>query len=233
MPQLAPLFHWAFRGISPPVFARDSFVSLWLSHAGLVAVASFAATVLGVGLAIFVTRPSGRDFRPIVNVLATVGQTFPPAAVLALAVPALGFGPRPTIVALFVYGLLPIVENAITGLDGVAAPVRDAARGMGLSSWQMLRDVELPLALPAILAGMRSAAVQVVATITLGAIFGSGGLGRYLVEGLAQRDDGMTFGGVVLVAALALVVEGAFVVLLRLIRSPGLARIQAGRPAAG
>ena len=80
---------------------------------------------------------------------------------------------------------------------------------------------------PAIVSGIRSGAVQVVATATLGAIFGSGGLGRYLVEGIAQRDDGMTFGGVVLVAALALAVEGAFVVILLLIRSPGLARTHA------
>jgi len=98
---------------------------------------------------------------------------------------------------------------------------------MGMREMEVVRGLELPLAVPAILSGIRSAAVQVVATATLGAIFGSGGLGRYLVEGVAQRDDGMTFGGVVLVAALALSVEGAFVLALRLIRSPGLARIQA------
>ena len=89
----------------------------------------------------------------------------------------------------------------------------------------MIRRVELPLALPAIVAGLRTSAVQVVATATLGAIFGSGGLGRYLVEGLAQRDDGMMYGGVVLVVGLALLVEGAFVVVLGMIRSPGLVRM--------
>ena len=99
------------------------------------------------------------------NSLATIGQTFPPAAVLALAVPALGFGPRPTIVALFLYGLLPIIENAIAGLEGVPAAVRDAAQGMGLSAWQRLRDVELPLAAPAILAGIR-----VSVTIAIGVV---------------------------------------------------------------
>src|SRR5205814_5079397 len=113
---------------------------LWLSHAGMVAVASLASTLIGVGLAIFVTRPAGRDFHSIVGALATIGQTFPPAAVLALAVPALGFGPRPTIVALFLYGLLPIIQNAIAGLDGVPPAVRDAAEGMGLSPWQRLRE---------------------------------------------------------------------------------------------
>src|SRR5437773_11912975 len=154
MPQLAPAFEWSFPGVSPPVFERGSFFALWLSHAGLVLVAGGAATLIGLALAIFVTRPAGRDFRALISTLAAIGQTFPPAAVLALAVPALGFGPRPTVVALFIYGLLPVIENAIAGLDGVPAAVREAARGMGLSPWQVLREVDLPLAMPLILAGV-------------------------------------------------------------------------------
>ena len=125
MPQLAPAFEWSFPGVSPPVFERASFFTLWLSHAGLVLAASGAATILGIALAIFVTRPIGHDFRALVSTLAAIGQTFPPAAVLALSVPALGFGPRPTIVALFLYGLLPIIDNAIAGLEGVPAATRD------------------------------------------------------------------------------------------------------------
>src|SRR5438552_12803252 len=173
MPLSAPLFHWAFPEIRPPVFGRASFFSLWLSHAGMVAGASLASTLIGVGLAIFATRPAGRDFRPIVGALATIGQTFPPAAVLALAVSALGFGPRPTIVALFLYGLLPIIENAIAGLDGVPPAVRDAAEGMGLSAWQRLRDVELPLAAPAILAGVRVSVTIAIGTATIGSTVGA------------------------------------------------------------
>src|SRR6185312_13155814 len=155
MQQLEPLFAWGFPGVQPEIFDRAGFFELFLSHLGLVAAASTAAAFAGIGLAVFVTRPAGRDFRTWVNVLATVGQTFPPAAVLALAVPALGFGARPTVVALFLYGLLPIVETAIAGLDGVPQAVREAALGMGLSRWQLLRDVELPLAAPLILAGVR------------------------------------------------------------------------------
>src|SRR5262249_21268847 len=148
MPYLAHLFRWAFPDITAPVYSRGSFLALFLSHAGLVAGASLAATLLGVGAAIFVTRAACRDFRPIAAALAApAGRPFRPAAVLALAVPALGFGPRPTIVALFLYGLLPIIENSVAGLDGVPPAVRDAAEGMGLSPWQRLRDVELPLAL--------------------------------------------------------------------------------------
>ncbi len=123
MPQLAPLFHWAFPQVNPPVFARASFMELWLSQAGLVAAASLTATFIGVGLAIFVTRPAGRDFRADRQRARHGRADLSAGRGLALAVPALGFGPRPTLVALFLYGLLPIVENAIAGLEGVPAAV--------------------------------------------------------------------------------------------------------------
>src|ERR1700722_9279090 len=151
---LAPVFAWGFPGVRPEIFDRANFVELFLSHLGLVAAASSGAALIGVALAVFVTRPAGRDFRTVVGVLATAGQTFPPDAVLALGVPVLGFGPRSTVVALLLYGLLPIVETAIAGLEGVPAALRDAALGMGLSRWQLLRQVELPLAAPVILAGV-------------------------------------------------------------------------------
>jgi osmoprotectant transport system permease protein len=223
MPQLRPVFGWAFPEVSPPVFARDSFVALFLSHAGLVALASLAAMLIGVGLAIFVTRPVGRDFRPIVNMLATIGQTFPPAAVLALAVPALGFGPRPTIVALFLYGLLPIVENAITGLEGVPAAVRDAAQGMGLSAWQLLRDVELPLAAPAILAGVRVSVTIAIGTATIGSTVGTLTLGTPIFDGLAANKLPFVIQGAVLVALFAILTDMLFARLERWLLPPGTA----------
>ncbi len=218
MPCLAPLFRWAFPGVSPPVFARDSFMALWLWHAGLVAAASLAATLLGVGLAIFVTRPAGRDFRPIVNALATIGQTFPPAAVLALAVPALGFGGRPTIVALFLYGLLPIVENAIAGFETVPASVRDAAEGMGLSAWQILRDVELPLAAPAILAGVRLSVTIAIGTATIGSTVGALTLGTPIFDGLAGNKLPYVIQGAVLVALFAILTDMGFARIERRLR---------------
>jgi len=221
MPALRPIFARAFPGVRPPVFARASFVELWLSHAGLVGVASGAAIVIGVGLAIFVTRPAGRDFRPLVSTLATVGQTFPPAAVLALAVPALGFGPRPTVVALFLYGILPVLENAIAGLEGVSPAVRDAARGMGLSAWQMLRDVELPLALPAILAGMRLSVTIAIGTATIGSTVGALTLGTPIFDGLAGNKLPYVIQGAVLVALFAILTDMIFARLERRLRHPG------------
>jgi osmoprotectant transport system permease protein len=210
MPQLAPAFELSFPGVTPAVFERSSFFALWLSHAGLVLAAGGAATILGIALAIFVTRPIGHDFRALVSTLAAIGQTFPPAAVLALAVPALGFGPRPTIVALFLYGLLPIIENAIAGLEGVPAATREAARGMGLSAWQMLRDVDLPLAELGVLAGGRVWGTGGIVTATIGSTVGALTLGTPIFDGLAGNKLPFVIQGAVLVALFAILTDMLF-----------------------
>jgi osmoprotectant transport system permease protein len=210
MPALAPLFAWAFPGVTPPVFDRASFLSLFLSHFELVAAASAAAAAIGVSLAVFATRPAGRDFRPIVDAAATIGQTFPPAAVLALAVPALGFGARPTIVALFLYGLLPIIENTIAGLDGVPPAVRDAALGMGLSRWQLLFAVELPLAAPAILAGVRVSLTIAIGTATIGSTVGALTFGTPIFDGLAGNKLPYVIEGAVPAALFAILADMIF-----------------------
>jgi len=223
MPQLEPLFEWAFPGVRPAVFDRASFVELWLSQVGIVAVASLAAIALGVALAVFVTRPLGRDFRAAVESLATVGQTFPPAAVLALAVPALGFGPRPTIVALFIYGLLPIVSNAIAGIEEVAPAVQDAAAGIGMSGWQRLRGVELPLAAPVILAGVRVSVTIAIGTSTIGSTVGALTLGTPIFDGLAANKLPFVIEGAVLVALFAIVTDLLFARLERRLGRRGTA----------
>jgi osmoprotectant transport system permease protein len=187
MDALQPLLQRGFPGVEPVVYNRTSFLALFLSQLGLVVVASLSASVVGIALAVFVTRPAGRDFRAIVNALATVGQTFPPAAVLAIAVPMVGFGARPTVIALFFYGLLPIIENAVAGLEGVASGVREAAEGMGLSMWQRLRDVELPLAAPVILAGVRVSVTIAIGTATIGSTVGALTLGTPIFDGLVAN----------------------------------------------
>ncbi len=164
------------------------------------AAGSAAATVIGVAAAVFVTRPAGREFRARAVALATIGQTFPPAAVLALAVPALGFGARPTAVALFLYGLLPVVENSIAGLEGVPASVRDAAEGMGLSAFERLRDIELPLAAPVILAGVRVSVTIAIGTAAIGSTVGALTLGTPIFDGLAANKLPYVIQGAVLVA---------------------------------
>jgi osmoprotectant transport system permease protein len=210
MPSTAPAFRWAFPAVTPPVYERTTFVALFLSHAGMVGAAILAAALAGVALAVFVTRPAGRDFRGMVDALATIGQTFPPAAVLALAVPAIGFGPLPTIVALFLYGLLPIIENAIAGIEGVPASVREAAAGMGLSRWQILRDVELPLAAPVALAGIRIAVTVGIGTATIGSTVGALTLGTPIFDGIAGNKLPFVIQGALLVALFAIVTDLAF-----------------------
>ena len=221
MRRLGPLFGWAFPLVRPPIFDRAGFIEMFLSHLGLVAAAGGAAAITGITLAIGVTRPVGREFRTTVNALATIGQTFPPAAVLALAVPALGFGPRPTLVALFLYGLLPIVENAIAGLEGVPAAVREAALGMGLSRWQILRDIELPLAAPLIIAGVRVSATIAIGTATIGSTVGALTLGTPIFDGLAGNKLPFVLQGAVLVALFAILTDLIFAALERRLRPPG------------
>jgi osmoprotectant transport system permease protein len=221
MRTLRPFFVAAFPDVQPEIFDRASFIELFLSHLGIVAVSSAGAAVAGVALAILVTRPAGHDFRTIADMLATIGQTFPPAAVLALAVPALGFGPRPTIVALFLYGLLPVLENAIAGLEGVPAALREAGRGMGLSPWQLLRDVELPLAAPVILAGIRVSVTIGIGTATIGSTVGALTFGTPIFDGLAGNKLPYVLQGAVLVALFAIVTDLLFALLARRLQPPG------------
>ncbi len=218
MEALRPLFHWAFPGVEPVIYDRASFFELFLSHLRLVAIASLAASVVGVSLAVFVTRPAGRDFRTIVDLLAAIGQTFPPVAVLAIAVPLIGFGARPTIIALFVYSLLPIIENAVAGLEGVPQAVRDAANGMGLSPWQQLRAVELPLAAPIILAGIRVSVTIAIGTATIGSTVGALTLGTPIFDGLVANKLPFVIEGAVLVAIFAILTDMLFARLDRRLR---------------
>jgi len=218
MDELRPVLQLAFPGVEPVVYDRASFLALFLSQLGLVAAASLAATLIGVSLAVFVTRPAGRDFRAMVNALATVGQTFPPAAVLAIAVPMVGFGARPTVIALFLYGLLPIVENAVTGLEGVPRGVREAADGIGLSAWQILCEVDLPLAAPVILAGIRISVTIAIGTATIGSTVGALTLGTPIFNGLVANKLPFVIEGAVLVGLFAILTDMLFARLERRLR---------------
>ena len=208
----------------------DGIPARLIEHLALSGASLALAMTLAIPLGIWFGH-TGRFTSLSVNV-ANVWRAIPSLALIALVLPItaaidpqLGFKVYPTLIAMVVLAIPPILVNTQAGFAGVDRDLVEAARAMGMREGQVIRRVELPLALAPIVTGVRTAAVQVVATATLGAIFGSGGLGRFLVEGLAQRDDGMMYGGVVLVVGLALVVEGAFVAALGLIRSPGLARM--------
>jgi len=183
------------------------------------------------------TGHTGRGRRLTAN-LANVGRALPTLAVIGVVLPftaaldpQAGFKLYPTLVAMVLLAIPPILVNAEAGVAGVDADLVEAARGMGMREREVLAKVELPVAVPIVAAGVRSAAVQVVATATLGAIFGGGGLGRFLVEGIAQNDDGKIFGGVVLVAGLSLATEGIFALLQRSLTPAALRRPAAMVPA--
>ncbi|WP_289080993.1 ABC transporter permease [uncultured Sulfitobacter sp.] len=199
----------------PVIYARSSLLSLSLSHLGLVALASVAATLVAVTLAIFVTRPVGASFLPLSRTITNIGQTFPPVAVLALAVPALGFGAGPTLVALFLYGLLPIFENAITALSTLPPATMEAARGMGLNRWQRLWRVELPLALPVILTGIRLSVVIALGTATIGSTVAARTLGEVIIAGLLTNNTAYVLQGGLIVGLFAVLIYDAMAQLER------------------
>jgi osmoprotectant transport system permease protein len=138
----------------------------------------------------------------------------------------------PSIFVLVLLAVPPILAGAYAGVEGVDPGATDAARGMGMSSWEVLARVEVPCALPLIFSGVRSAALQVVATATLAASVSLGGLGRFLIDGQAYRDYGMMAGGALLVAALAMIVDFVLAAVQRLVVSPGLTPVRSARRAA-
>jgi osmoprotectant transport system permease protein len=190
-----------------------------LEHIELSVAAVLVAILIGLplGLAVGHTGRGGA----IVVTISNLGRAIPSLAIIIACVP-LGLGFRATLVALVLLAIPPIVTNAYTGIREVDRDLLEAARGMGLGGRQVLLGVEMPAALPVILAGIRTSAVQVVATATLGAIVAGGGLGRYIVDGFALRDIPRIMAGAVLVAGLAILTELAFALLERVVVSPGL-----------
>jgi osmoprotectant transport system permease protein len=179
-----------------------------LQHVGLVFASVGIAIVVGVPLGVLITRKK-RLKAPVLGI-ANVVQTIPSLALFGflLAVPFIGLGARNAIIALVAYSLLPIVRNTYAGVDGVDPAVRDAAVGLGMTDWQLLKMVELPLAMPVVLAGIRVAAVIGVGIATIAAAIGAGGLGVYIFRGLAMVDNGVILAGAVPAAVLALLVDG-------------------------
>jgi len=210
MPWTKPLFAALFPTLERPLYEQDSFLDLTLAHVTLVGVASLIAAGIGLAAAIFVTRPGGREFRPLVETVVAMGQTFPPVAVLAVAAPLIGFGFTPALIALALYGLLPVVQNAVAGLESVPAPVLEAARGMGMGTWRVLWHVELPLAAPVILAGIRISVVVAIGTAAIASTVGAKTLGSPIIVGLSGFNTSYVLQGAVVVGLLPIATDLAF-----------------------
>lgn len=187
-----------------------------LMSAASLAVAMVIALPIGILIGHF-----GRGGALAIN-FSNIGRAVPSFAVLVIAVELVGIGAVPAFVALVALGVPPIVTNSYLGMREVDHDVREAAKGMGMRDRLVLWRVELPIALPFVMAGVRTSAVNIVATATLAALVAWGGLGRFIVDGLGQQDYPMLYAGAILVAVLSLIVELSLAAVQRLVTPAGL-----------
>ena len=203
---------------------QDNIPQQILAHLGYSGLALLVAAIIAIPAGVAVGH-TGRGAVAVVN-LANAWRAIPTLGLLILFVVDLGFSFLTWLVPLAVLAVPPILVNAYEGVAGVDPGVRDAAKGAGMTAWQQVTRVEVPMALPLILVGLRTGAIFVVATATIAAYIGIGGLGRYIIDGLSSSDYGQVAGGALLVVALAVVVLAFFAVLARLVVPAGLRKQQ-------
>lgn len=206
---------WAFM-----LDRQDEILASLTRHIWLTGVAVAIATGIGVSLGMLMTR--AETFASAVLGIASTIQTVPSIALLGLMIPLFGIGVTPAIVALFLYALLPILRNTYTGIKEVDPSLIEAAVGMGMTGRQLLLLVQLPLAMPIIMAGIRTATVISVGIATLAAPIGAGGLGDQIFQGIATVNNNLIFAGALPAALLALVLDGILGLLEKRL-SPGYA----------
>ncbi|MGC4377693.1 ABC transporter permease [Fictibacillus sp. Mic-4] len=172
---------------------------------------SLAAVLLGcivaIPLGVFLSKTSIHWLRTLSFTITNIFQTIPSLALLAILIPLIGIGTTPAIVALFLYSLMPILRNTYSGFQSIDPDIIEAARGMGYSPRQTLVKIELPLAVPYIMAGIRLTTVYIISWATLATLIGAGGLGQLIVGGLAVYDKPLIFASAVLAMVLALIID--------------------------
>ncbi len=207
---------WLYILNNPLQFAKAAGV-----HVSLSVCALSIAAALAIPAAVWLTRRGGAVALAGINA-ANIGRTLPSLAVLALVMPVLGTGFAPSLFALTLLALPPILINAYTGLREVDVDVIDSARGMGMTMGEILRKIELPIALPVIFAGLRTAAVQVVSGAVLAAFIGGGGLGDYITAGIAMMSMHLLLVGAVPVTLLSIGADALFAALQKRLTPKGL-----------
>ncbi len=201
---------------------REAILVIARNHIFIVLVSSLLSTIIALSAAILLRLPVMKDFEEFLLGTATFGQTIPTVAILALLVPFLGYGYKPALVALFLYGFLPVFRNTIEGLHTIPATIRESARAMGMTRWQIINKVELPLALPAIIAGIRISLILNINVATIGATVGLSGFGTLIVNGIRADDTIMILKGAIPVSLLSLTVESLFINLEKRLRLTSL-----------
>ncbi|MDZ7706070.1 MAG: ABC transporter permease [Trueperaceae bacterium] len=189
------------------IYPAGTVVQLTAQHLELVIFSSIITILLGLTLGIAVTRQDFREFLPLVTDIVNAGQTVPTLAIIAIMAPIIGFGFWPAVIALILYGLLPVVRNTIAGLESIDPAMIDSAKGMGMTPSQILWQIEIPNASSIILAGIRTSVVINVGTAALGAYVGAGGLGNPIASGLNQSIDPFVLLGALPAALLAILID--------------------------
>lgn len=186
----------------------EIFLSAIYEHAYITAIASIMSGIVGLLLGILITRMESLRG----TILGTVNllYTIPVLSLFFFLIPLMGIGTAPAIVALFIYGLLPIVQNTYVGIQQVNPAIKEAARGMGTSDLQLLTRVELPLAFPIIFAGIKNMVVMNIAIATIAVFVGAGGLGNIILKGIRTFNDVMLISGTLIIAIVAILVERVF-----------------------
>jgi osmoprotectant transport system permease protein len=210
MPHSGPLFAAWFPELDRPVYTQASFTELLLSHLRIVLISSSLSVLLGVGAALAVNRPWGRAFAPLLESVLAISQAWPPVAVLAVAAPLIGFGDAPAVVALCLYGVLPVAQGALSGLRNVPADTVAVARALGMSEPQAFARVALPLAAPVLLAGVRTSVIINIGTASIASTVGAQTLGLPIIVGLSGFNTAYVIQGAVLVGLLAVVADQMF-----------------------
>ncbi len=199
------------------IYERNTLWQLVMQHVSLTLLAMLLVLLVAVPLSLLCTRPLGQPFLPLLRDTVSIGQIFPPTAVLFLALPIFGFGARAAVLALFLYGLLPTVRGFLLGIETVSETLKDAATGCGMNARQLLWRIELPLALPAILSGVRTSLILILATATVAPLVGTGGLGVPIIAGLSTNNIALVIQGAVPVAILAVLSDSSMRLLERLL----------------
>ncbi|SEQ46509.1 osmoprotectant transport system permease protein [Virgibacillus subterraneus] len=161
------------------------------------------AVAISVPLAIYMTKMKSNKIKGLIFNIANVFQTIPTIAMLAIMIPLMGIGFRPAVVALLLYSLLPLLRNTYSGMESVSSEIVEAAKGMGFSTFQRLFKVELPVAFPYVMSGIRVTAVYIISWTTLAALIGAGGLGDLVLAGIGYNDQYMIFTGTILAIVIA------------------------------
>ncbi|HTR91490.1 MAG TPA: ABC transporter permease [Trebonia sp.] len=214
-------YAWDWVTTSANWHGNDSIPQQLLAHIGYSVLPLLVAALIAVPAGVAIGHRGGKITIVVVNI-ANAWRSIPTLGLLILLAVFLGFSTLTWLLPLVVLAIPPILVNACAGVAGVDPDVRDAAKGVGMTTWQQVVQVEVPMAMPLILVGLRTAAIFVVATSTIAAYIGLGGLGRFIIDGLASEQYGPVAGGALLVVILAIIVLALFAGLSRLVVPAGL-----------